>query len=102
MKPLMITKDIARLIYNCYAEIDQAGKMLEELKSRLNEKGELELKDRWGDPKGLELHIPNPEHGSFSIKRVPLQLALDVITLHVEAQKKELDRLKEVCRIQLA
>jgi hypothetical protein len=36
------------------------------------------------------------------IKRVPFQLALDVIKHHIEEQKKELERLKEVCRIQLA
>lgn len=54
----MITKDIARLIYNCYAEIDSVNKMIEELKEKLNDKGELELKNNWGDSKGLELHIP--------------------------------------------
>lgn len=96
----MITKEIAALIYNCYQEIDQAGKMVEELKTRLNDKGQFELKDNWGQTKGLELHIPNPS-GSYSIKRLPLDVALTVIERHVEAQHKELERLKEVCKIQL-
>ena len=97
----MITKDIARLIHNCYTEIESGKKMIEELKAKINEKGELELKDSWGGSKGLELHIPC-ERGSYSIRKVPFHLALDVIKEHIENQKKELDRLKEVCRVQLA
>lgn len=96
----MITKEIARLIYNCYAEIESGEKMIEELNARLNENGEFELKDNWGNSKGLELSIPNTG-GSFSIKKVPFHLALDVIVEHIENQKKELIRLKEVCRVQL-
>jgi hypothetical protein len=97
----MVTKDIARLIFNCYSEIENGNKMIEELKSKLNEKGELELKDRWGDSVGLELRVPN-ESGSWSIHKVPFHLALDVIKEHISNQEKELERLKEVCRVQLA
>jgi len=96
----MITKDIARLIYNCYSEIESGKKMIEELKSRLNEKGELSLVNRWGDSEGLELKIPNG-NGSYSIKCVPFHLALDVITEHILNQEKELERLKDVCKVQL-
>lgn len=97
----MITKDIARLIHNCYTEIESGEKMIEELKNRLNKKGELELKDNWGNIRGLELRIPC-ESGAQSVHRVPFHLALDVIKEHIENQKSELERLKEVCRIQLA
>ena len=97
----MVTKETARLIHNCYTEIEEAGKMIVELKKALNEKGEFEFKDNWGNSRGLELHIPTSMSG-HSIKRVPFQLALDVIQLHVEAQEKELERLKQVCRVQLA
>jgi len=96
----MITKEIARLIFNCYSEIESGEKMIEELKTRLDEKGELKLQDSWGNSKGLELRIPN-DGGSYSIKQVPFHLALDVISEHIENQKKELSRLKEVCRVQL-
>lgn len=68
----MITKEVAAKIHNAYTEIEQGTKMIEELKKHLD-------------------------------KRVPFTLAaLDVLTLHIENQKKELERLKEVCRIQLA
>lgn len=97
----MVTKDIARLIYNCYSEIESGNKMIEELKKRLNEKGELELKDNWGNTAGLELRIPN-EGGSWSIHQVSFHLALDVIKEHISNQEKELSRLREVCRVQLA
>ena len=97
----MITKDIARLIHNCYTEIEQGEKMIIELKRSLNDKGEFELKDSWGNSAGLELRIPTGI-SSCSIKSVPFQLALDVIRLHIDNQQKELERLREVCRIQLA
>lgn len=97
----MITKDIARLIHNAYTEIEQAGKMIEELKKSINDKGEFELKNHWGDSIGLELHIPL-KSGGHRLERVPFKLALDVINNHVEEQKKELERLKEVARVQLA
>lgn len=97
----MITKDIARLIFNCYVEIESAEKMIEELKKRINDKGELELKNSWsGHKQVLELRIPH-ETGSYGIHQVPFHLALDVITEHIENQKKELLRLKEVCKVQL-
>lgn len=97
----MVTKDIARLIYNCYSEIENGNKMFEELKKKLNDKGELELKDTWGNERGLELRIPNVG-GSWSIRQVPFHLALDVIQEHIANQEKELVRLREVCREQLA
>lgn len=97
----MITKDIARLIHDCYTEIEQGEKMIEELKKSLDEKGELQIKDGWGNSKGLQLHIPS-SGSSYSIRRVPFSLALDVIQLHIVAQNAELQRLKDVCKIQLA
>lgn len=97
----MITKDIARLIHNCYSEIESGEKMIIELQKSINEKGDFEFKDGWGNSRGLELHIPTSTSG-HSIKKVPFQLALDVITKHIEAQNIELARLKDVCKIQLA
>ena len=96
----MITKEVARLVHNCYTEIEEANKMVVELKKSLNEKGEFEIKDSWGNTRGLELHLPTSMSGA-TIKRVPFKLALDVISNHIIEQEKELDRLKEVCRIQL-
>lgn len=97
----MITKEIARLVYNCYNEIESGKKMIQELKAGLDENGELKIKDGWGDPKGLELRIPKGQ-SSWEIKNVPFRLALDVINEHISNQEKELERLKEVCRVQLA
>ena len=98
----MITKDISRLIFNCYNEIENGNKMIEELKKKLNKEGELELKDSWGNSKGLELRIPLDGNGGWSIHRVPFHLALDVIKEHISNQEKELERLKSVCLVQLA
>lgn len=97
----MITKEIAVKIYNCYREIEEGGKMIEELKKSINDKGDFELKDQWGNSKGLELRIPSGQT-SYSIRTVPFHLALDVIKEHTENQKVELERLKEICRVQLA
>ena len=97
----MITKEIARLVHNCYTEIEEANRMVKELKEALNEKGEYEIRDNWGNARGLELHLPTSMSGA-TIKRVPFQLALDVITNHITEQEKELERLKGVCKMQLA
>ncbi|MGB1300372.1 MAG: hypothetical protein ACPG5O_04040 [Pseudoalteromonas tetraodonis] len=96
----MITKAIARKIHDCYTEIEEATKMKEELKKALNENGEFEIKDNWGNSRGLELHLPTSMSGA-TIKRVPFQLALDVINSHVTDQENELVRLKTVCEIQI-
>lgn len=95
----MISQNIARLIFNCYSEIDSGEKMIKELKENLNENGELDLKDHWGNTKGLELRIPRAN--GYLIKNVPFHLALDVINEHIANQKKELVRLKEVCKVEL-
>ena len=101
----MITKDIARLIYNCYSEIENGSKMIDELKKSINENGDFVLAETWTgqQKKFLELHIPcrGAGSGSYSVKQLPFQLAIDAIIAHIEAQNKELERLKEVCRVQL-
>lgn len=96
----MITQEIALLIFNCYREINEGNKMIVELKKSLNEKGEFEIRDNWGNTRGLELHLPTSMSGA-TIRRLPFELALTVIEKHIEAQHTELERLKEVCRIQL-
>ena len=97
----MITKEIAGLIYNCYSEIESGEKMIEELKKAIDENGNFILVDSWGERKRfLELHIPS-KSGSYSIKQMPMQLGIDAILNHIEAQKKELERLKLTCKTQL-
>jgi len=100
----MITKEIAAKIWHCYSEIEQAEKMIQQMKDSLDKDGNLVLKDTWGESRNsLELHIPTGRSsGSFSIKRVSADVALVVIQQHIEQQKTELSRLKEVCKIQLA
>lgn len=98
----MVTKDIARLIYNCYQEIENGKGMIEELKGRLNEKGELKLKEEWGrEVRGLELRIPS-DGTSWQIRHVPLKIAIDVIQDHIKNQEIELERLKDVVKVQMS
>ena len=98
----MITKEVARLVFNCYSEIENGEKMLEELKESVNENGEFELKDDWGNVRGLELRIPLKNSSSgCSIRRVPFEVGIQTILTHIENQKKELERLKTVCKTQI-
>ena len=98
----MITKDIARLIYNCYSEIENGERMIEELKKAIDENGDFVLTDSWGERKRfLELHIPTKSAGSYSIKQLPMQLGIDAILSHIEAKKQELEKLKLTCKTQL-
>jgi len=97
----MITKDTARLIYNCYSEIESGQKMIKELKKAITENGDFVLVDSWGERKRfLELHIPS-KSGGHSIKQLPMDLAITAIERHIVAQEKELERLKDVCKVQL-
>lgn len=96
----MITKDIARLIHNCYTEIEQGEKMIQELKSKVNEKGEIELKDYWGNDRTIEMHIPSSNNGA-TIKKVPFELAITVISIHKQEQEIELKRLNQIAKLQL-
>jgi hypothetical protein len=99
----MITKEIARLIFNSHSEIENALRMIEEIRTNLNEKGEFKLTDTWGDVRGdLQLHIPARSAGSYSVKGVRAEVAIKVLHDHIEDHKKELERLKGVCQIQLA
>lgn len=100
----MITKEVAAKIYHCYNQIEQGEKMIDELKKSINEQGEFELSEDWtGQKRGLELHIPSGRGGgSYSIKRVPLEVGLNTIKIHIEDSKKELDQLKTLCETQLA
>lgn len=72
------------------------------MKDAINEKGELELKDSWQNSKHLTLSIPRKDSGSYSIYQLPHQLALDALIAHIDKNKKELERLKGICEIQLA
>lgn len=97
----MITKDISRLIYNCYSEIENGEKMIEDLKKAIDENGDFVLTDSWGESKRfLELHIPN-KGGSYSIRQLPMQLGIDAILAHIEAKKAKLEELKLICKTQL-
>ena len=98
----MITKEIARLIFNCYSEIENSEKMIQVMKDAVNEKGELELKDSWNNSKHLTLNIPRKDGGSYSVYQVPHEVALDTLAAHIENNNKELERLKGICKIQLA
>jgi hypothetical protein len=98
----MITKEVAAKIWNCYNEIDQAEKMIQTMKEGINKDAQMELKDNWGESHdSLELRIPSGR-GSHFIRRVSAEVALTVITTHIEKQKEELNHLKGICRIQLS
>jgi len=97
----MITKDVARLIYNCYSEIENSEKMIETMKNAINEKGEFELKDDWNNSKHLTLSIPHKDAGSYSIYQLPHELALSALVHHINKNKNELERLKTICKTQL-
>lgn len=99
----MVSKNTARLIFNAYMEIENAEKMLKDIKEHLNENAELELKDSWNNQRTLELHIPLPRSSSgYSVRQLPFDVAVTVLKNHIDAMKKELIRLKSVCELELA
>jgi hypothetical protein len=100
----MITKEIAQKIWHCYNEIEQAEKMIAEMKESLSADGNLEFKDNWNEMRdSLQLHIPSGKSsGSFFVRNVSGEVALVVLQQHIEKHRQELERLKVTCKIQLA
>lgn len=98
----MITKQMATLIYNLHSNIENAEGMIKELQDAISKRGEVELKDYWGERCGLELRIPSPNGSSWNIKRIPAELTLEIIEKQIDNDKKELDKLMGICKIQLA
>lgn len=99
----MITKEIAQKIWHCYNEIEQAEKMIAEMKTNLTVDGDLEFKDNWGDKRdSLQLHIPSGHGSGYYVRNVSGEVALVVLQEHIQKHRQELDRLKTTCKIQLA
>ena len=94
----MITKERARQIYNRYSQIEDAEKLLEELKGFTHEvlvKNKPKLLDPRYHPYGtIELHVPTFQsgrfEGSYKIVGISYPSAIRVLKNHIKQLKREL------------
>ncbi len=101
----MITKEIAREIYNHYSQIETVEKLISDMKEMMEkEKGTSHdiLRDNSYHPHGsITINIPYFEGGSFDKERgsrvynISYPSAIRVLKNHIKQLKRELNKLQE-------
>ena len=97
----IITKELARQIYNRYAQIEDAEKMIEKLEEfvqeTLDEKPKL-IDSRYHPFGEIELHVPHFQegrfNGSYRIVGISYSSAIKVLKNHIKHLKRELKELQ--------
>ena len=79
----MISKETAARIYNCHYEIEKAKKLIADMQEVIAKTGKIELKNAFGDMKGLQLGVPSGSD-SHRLFNVPLDLAVGIIEAHIK------------------
>lgn len=97
-----ISKLTAAKIHNCIVQIEEGYKMIEAMKESIAKTGDVKLEDAFGGQRGIEMGIPLGSSSGHRILNVRPGLAIDVITAHIEDKKKELERLNDLAKIELA
>ena len=99
----MITKEIARQIYNLYSQIERSNGIIEVLKKckdeyEKNQEGIDIIRDGWGNHQSIELHVPerflNPKGSSFDgarVYQISVPDAILVLENHVVRLSKSLE-----------
>lgn len=96
----MITKGTAQKIWNCYEQIERCKMLISDMKEELEKTGDERLIDAFGEKKGLQLGVPCGS-GSHRLFDVRVDLAMNIISSHIEDNEKELLRLKALAEIEL-
>ena len=105
----MIKQETARAIYNCYSEIKNSEKLLEEIAEQ-----EKKLEEKRNEPfhrnditesyPMYEMGVPNnfgsERNGSIRIYRVHPSMAKAVIIAHLASQKAHLEELNQQARLE--
>lgn len=96
----MISKETAAKIYNAYAEIERANKLLDYLKESKTNPDWPTIEQGSDRQKGLQLGIPT-DYASHRLIDVRPELGLRVIEEHIVHQNKLLEDLMEKARLEL-
>lgn len=97
----MISKETARKIYNAHFEIEKSELLITEMNETIKKTGETKLLDAFGERRGLELGIPTSDN-SRRLLNVPPDVAINVILAHIETQKRLLNELMALAKIELS
>jgi|1185.fasta_scaffold00001_53 hypothetical protein len=99
----MITKETCVKIWNAWNEIEKSEQLIKDMAERLSEdeaKNPPTLYNAFGDKKGLQLGVPSGKD-SHQIFGVSIELGVQVIEAHIEKNKKRLEELKAIAKIEL-
>ncbi len=96
----MISKETARKIFNCHGEIEKSNGLISAMKEAIKEEGTTDLKDNFGDRRGLQLGIPSGQSG-HTLYNVPVEISIKVIEAHIEQKERQLKELMAIATIEL-
>lgn len=100
----MITKETCVKIWNAWNEIEKSEELLKDMAKNLKndpEKNPPTLHNAFGDNVGLQLGVPCGS-GGHQLYGVGIDLGVKVIESHIERQRKRLEELKAIAKIELS
>lgn len=104
----MITKETARLIYNCYQQLEEIEKikkeMLEEIKKQEEQRKNSEPipEGSFGKfGKGMQLGVPDGFSTSMRIFNISPDIAIHVMDEQKKALEEQLEHLKTLAKLEL-
>lgn len=98
----MITKETCVKIWQAYNEIENAQKLLQDMAEILKKDHEKSpnLYNAFGERRGLQLGVPSGSD-SHRLYNVSPTLSVAIIEEHIEINKKKLEELKAIAKIEL-
>ena len=97
----MVSKETARVIWNCYQEIENAEKLLAEMTQAIKDRKDPNPRDAFGRGRCLQLGVPMESEGHHRLFSVKPALAISVISAHIENMRASLFEANEQARIEL-
>jgi hypothetical protein len=99
----MITKETCVKIFNCHNEIEKAENLIKEMRDKLSQDKEKTIptfENAFGEKRGLQLGVPSG-HSSHWLYNVSFELSIKIIEDHIVANKKRLEELMAIAKIEL-
>lgn len=94
-----VSKDTATEIAFAYRELEAGEELLKHVEKAL-EKGETDIRDRYGRAKGLKLEVPTSS-SSGRLLDLPWRLAKPVINAHLAEVRQKIETLSEAAALEM-
>jgi|ERR1700760_1823036 len=100
----MITKETCVKIYNCYEQIENGKKLMQDMAEVVKKDAEKKsptLSNAFGERIGLQLGVPSGSDG-HRLYGISTELGVKVIEEHVQKNEQRLKELMAIAKIELA